>query len=193
LQTRGSEAPPLTPLEVRRAIDALPAAEWLRLHKVARALCRSTGSDPDDLLQEAFQRALDGSRQCPRDVDVIRFVAGVMRSIASDWSKARKRRPEISLVRPSGSLQAVVVQVRDVNANAYERLAIDQEEACLRQSLRDLFADDGVAQALLDGIMEGGTGEELRSLTALSETELASKRRLIRRRIDKAFPKEWKP
>ncbi|HET6224132.1 MAG TPA: hypothetical protein VFE11_18300 [Dongiaceae bacterium] len=171
----------------------MPAAGWLRLRKVARALCRGCGADPDDLLQEAFQRALDGSRQCPGNVDVIRFLAGVMRSIASDWSKARRRRPEISLVGPSGSLQAVVVQVRDVNANAYERLAVDQEAAYLRQSLRDLFADDRVAQALLDGIMEGRTGEELRSLTALSETGLASKRRLIRRRIDKAFPKEWKP
>jgi RNA polymerase sigma-70 factor (ECF subfamily) len=46
---------------------------------------------------------------------------------------------------------------------------------------------------MLEGIMEGIAGEELRSLTQLSQTQFDSKRRLIRRRIDKAFPQERKP
>jgi hypothetical protein len=41
--------------------------------------------------------------------------------------------------------------------------------------------------------MDGFAGAQLRSLFGLSETEFASKRRLIRRRIDKAYPKDWTP
>jgi hypothetical protein len=40
--------------------------------------------------------------------------------------------------------------------------------------------------------MEGMDGEDLRQVTDLSKTGFASKRRLIRRRIEKAFPDGWK-
>ena len=197
MQTRGSDASALTHLEIHRAIAALGQADWLRLHKVARALCRnvcrSGGFDADDLLQEAFQRALNGGRQCPRDVEVTRFLAGVMRSIASDWGKARRRRPEMRLDAPSGALLEVVVQVRDGCLDAEELLASTEESAGVIERIKDLFADDPTALKIIDGMLEGRAGAELRSAAELSEKEFASKRRLIRRRIDKAFPKEWKP
>jgi DNA-directed RNA polymerase specialized sigma24 family protein len=183
----------LTQVEVKRSISALAAADWLRLHKIARALCRDASFGAEDLLQEAFWRALDGTRQCARSVNILDFLAGVMRSIASDWRKARKRRPEMSLVTHTGALQEVVVQVRDTRPVADEWLASSQEVARIRMAILDLFADDGVAQRLVEGLMDGVTGEELRSLAELSQTQFASKRRLIRRRIDKAFPKEWQP
>jgi DNA-directed RNA polymerase specialized sigma24 family protein len=193
LQTRDADPPALTATEIKTAIEAFPPVHWLRLHKVARALCRHTGVEPEDLLQDAFRRALDGARLCPRDVDILRFLAGVMRSIASDWSKARKRRAEVSLVAPGGGMGEVVAQIRDPRPNADEWLAKEQEAACMRKAVLDLFADDIAARRLLDGIMDGREGDDLRSLTGLSETAFASKRRLIRRRIDKAFPRELKP
>src|SRR5262249_37438126 len=157
-------------------IDALPAADWLRLHKVARALCRHGGFEPGDLLQEAFHRALDGGRQCPRDVEVTRFLAGVMRSIASDWSKARKRRPEVSIIAPTGRLLDGVVQVRDRSLNADELLASDQERTCLIERIKGLFADDRTALRIIEGILDGMAGAELRGSAGLSEKEFASKR-----------------
>ena len=193
MQPRHSGASLLTRVEVKRSISALTAADWLRLHKVARALCRDAAFQADDLLQEAFQRALDGTRQCARTLDIMPFLAGVMRSIASDWRKARKRRPEMSLVTATGRLQEVVLQVRDNRCVADEVLVSNEEAARLQQAIFALFADDAVAQRLLEGIMDGLTGAQLRSLTGLSETEFASKRRLIRRRIDKAYPRDWTP
>ena len=193
MQPRHSGASLLTRVEVKRSIAALTAADWLRLHKVARALCRDGAFQADDLLQEAFQRALDGTRHCARTLDIILFLAGVMRSIASDWRKARKRRPEMSLVTATGWLQEVVLQVRDNSCVAEEVLVSNEEAARLQQAIFALFADDAVAQRLLEGIMDGLTGAQLRSLTGLSETEFASKRRLIRRRIDKAYPGDWTP
>jgi len=193
LHPRHSGASGLTPLEVSRSISALAAADWLRLHKVARALCRDAAFDADDLLQEAFQRALDGTRQSPRALDIVHFLVGVMRSIASDWRKARKRRPEISLVARSGALQDVVVQVCDGGPAADELLASSEEATRLKRTILALFADDCLAQRMLEGIIEGLAGADLRSRIGLSETQFASKRRLIRRRIDKAFPKDWSP
>jgi DNA-directed RNA polymerase specialized sigma24 family protein len=193
LQPRHSGASLLTQVEVKRSISVLTAADWLRLHKVARALCRDAAFGADDLLQEAFQRALDGTRQCARTLDIVHFLAGVMRSIASDWRKARKRRPEMSLVTEAGSLQDVVLQVRDSAPVADEVLAVNEEAARLKAAVLALFIDDGLAQRLLEGIMDGFAGAQLRSLFGLSETEFASKRRLIRRRIDKAYPKDWTP
>ena len=156
-------------------------------------MCRDAAFGADDLLQEAFQRALDGTRQCARTLDIVHFLAGVMRSIASDWRKARKRRPEMSLVTEAGSLQDVVLQVRDSAPVADEVLAVNEEAARLKAAVLALFIDDGLAQRLLEGIMDGFAGAQLRSLFGLSETEFASKRRLIRRRIDKAYPKDWTP
>ena len=44
---------------------------------------------------------------------------------------------------------------------------------------------------MVDGIMEGMDGEELRAFTELDKTAFASKRKLIKRRIEKAFPDGW--
>jgi RNA polymerase sigma-70 factor (ECF subfamily) len=156
-------------------------------------LCRDAAFGADDLLQEAFQRALDGTRQCARTLDIVHFLAGVMRSIASDWRKARKRRPEMNLVTQTGALREVVLQVRDNSPVAEEVLAVNEEAGRLQAAIFALFVDDALAQRLLEGIMDGLAGAQLRSLTGLSETEFASKRRLIRRRVDKAYPKDWTP
>lgn len=193
LQTRQALPATLTAAEIRAAIEALPPAGWLRLHKIARALCRHAGFEPGDLLQEAFHRALDGARRCPRDVDIHHFLAGVMRSIASDWCKARRRWQRVQLVAPAAMLEAVMLQARDLRPGPDDQLASEEEAARLVAALRALFADDAIAQRLLDGMLEGLEGQALRALTGLDETEFASKRRLIRRRIDKAFPKDRAP
>ena len=61
-----------------------------------------------------------------------------------------------------------------------------------RQKMLALFTDDQQARDLLDGIMEGYEERAARLLTDLDETSFASKRRLIRRRIDKHYPTGWK-
>jgi hypothetical protein len=116
-----------------------------------------------------------------------------MRSIASDWSKARKRWQRLVLVAPAAMLETVVLQARDLRRDPLDRLIAEEEASRLIVALRGLFTDDAVALTLLEGMLEGLEGEALRALTGLSETEFASKRRLIRRRIDKAFPKDPSP
>ena len=55
-------------------------------------------------MQEAIERALDGSRACPAHVPVVAFLSGAMRSISADWRKARTRRGEVRLVAEDGRM-----------------------------------------------------------------------------------------
>ena len=61
----------------------------------------------------------------------------------------------------------------------------------MRVCLLSLFEDDEIAQVILEGMMEGIEGEELQELTDLDNTAYQSKRRLIRRRINRKYPEGW--
>ena len=182
-----SKSAVLSPAEVKEALNGLLDPAWLRLRKVAHALARHRGLEAEDLMQEAFARALEGSRQCPRDIEVVRFLAEAMRSIASGALKARRRSPE---GRASGDdeSQDVLENVPDLGPSVEERLESAQEIALRRRAVLELFADDATAQLMVEGMMVGMEGEELRELVDLTPTEFASKRRLVRRRIDAAYP-----
>jgi DNA-directed RNA polymerase specialized sigma24 family protein len=151
--------------------------------------------EADDLRQEALVRALTGTRQCPIGVDVVRFLGEAMRSIASDSVKADKRK-----ATQAGGTELHVVTLEDAEAidsivspSATPEAAViaEEEEARIRHAILDLFADEVVAQTIVEGDMEGMEAEEIRNLTGLDKTAYASARRLVRRRIDKAFPDGW--
>ena len=104
-------------------------------------------SEAEDLLQEAFRRALDGEL------------------------KEAKRRPVLVPFPTPGDPDpddptTKVPKPADPAPNPEKRLEAREEEA-LRQRQRrqviDLFADDLAGQVIVEGIMEGGMkGEDLR-------------------------------
>lgn len=184
--------PTLSREEIEEAIRSLPVAGWVRLRKIAVMFCQRRPLDADDLLQEVFARAIDGSRRCPRSVGIVKFLAEAMHSIASDAMKTLSRHPELRAV-PLIADDGLAFDPPDCRPNAEQELGDTQETAQMKQRLLDLFVDDAVAQVMIEGMMEGMDGEELRVLVELDSTAFASKRRLIRRRIAKAFPDGWKP
>jgi RNA polymerase sigma-70 factor (ECF subfamily) len=178
--------------EIERAIREFSTADWNRLHAVARYLCRGRNLDPEDLRQQAFERAIDDSRACPRNVTVVRFLSEAMRSIASDTSEAMRRQLEFQAV-PLVDEDGAAIDVPDQEPNPEERLIGLGEAKGISATILALFADDPIAETIVLGIMEDMDGEELRALTELDKTAFASKRRLIRRRITNAFPRGRKP
>jgi DNA-directed RNA polymerase specialized sigma24 family protein len=179
--------------EIEKAIRSLSDADSIRLQKVARYYChRRSHHHPDDLLQEAFERAIDGSRNCPRHVDIVRFLAQAMRSIASDTTKALHKQPRLHAAPLHGDDGALTVDPPDCRPTAEQQLLSAQEAEEIKRAILPLFEDDPAAQTIVEGIMEDIDGEELRTLTDLSKIGFASTRRRIRRRIDKAFPNGWK-
>jgi DNA-directed RNA polymerase specialized sigma24 family protein len=183
--------------EVAAALRGLPEAGWHRLRKIARYYASTSPLEADDLLQTALTRALAGDRQCPAQVEVIRFLAEAMRSIASDGAKSARRQDEgqashsgLRLVPPAGDEEADLWI--ESSPNPEDALAGEQEAAHIKDAILRLFDDDLIAQTIIEGDMEEMEAEDIRSLTGLTKVAYASKRRLIRRRIDQAFPQGWK-
>src|SRR6266478_4725173 len=81
-------SPPLSETEVRNEISSLTASERTKLIKIARSYGRISLEEPDELVHEAICRILDGTRKWPRDLEKLRFLAGVIKSIAGDRKRA---------------------------------------------------------------------------------------------------------
>jgi hypothetical protein len=158
----------LSPPEVVRAVKALTGGEKTALIKMARLYARKTPYDHEDLVQEAITRVLDRRRLWPVGVSATLFLGGVIRSIAWEWKN--ELHGEDTDVGDEG------VQERGTIA----RIDIGRIIA--------LFDDDPVAQKIVIGMMDGARGEELQEASGLDQTEYESKRKKIRRRIEKLMP-----
>lgn len=176
--------------EIADAVRAFPDADWARLKKVARYYANGRPIEPDDLLQEGLLRAID-SRVCPSHVDVVKFVAEAIRSIAH--GEAEKVEHKLELVPKASQDLPEALDVRDPTPTAEEALLSEERAATIRNAVLALFDDDPQARDIVEGTMEDMTADELRELTGLGSTAYDSKRRLIRRRVDKAYPEGWKP
>lgn len=187
-----SAVTPLSTADIDAALRALSDVGWARLRKIARSLAHLYQIEAEDLLHEACCRALDGRRRCPNNVDLFKFLGEAMRSIASDTLKAVNRRPELRLVSDSDDDENAY-DPPDEQLNTEEKIIREQEVTRKKQAILNLFEDDPVAHIMVDGIMEGMEGGELRAFTELDKTAFASKRRLIKRRIEKAFPEGRMP
>lgn len=62
-----------SPDGIEDAVRAFSDADWVRLKRTAQRYAISP-LESDDLIQEAIMRALAGTRKCPKDVDVARFL-----------------------------------------------------------------------------------------------------------------------
>ena len=161
---------PLSRAEIESALRGLTAGDQTALMKAAQhwAKLRRIPFDPDDLIQETICRALDGRRPWPRDRRAIEFLTGVIKSIAWEWK----------------GLHDEEIELGDEGAGERGVLAkIDLERIIA------LFDDDPIAQKMLVGMADGTRGEDIARAVGLSPTEYESKRKKIRRRIEKFIEK----
>ena len=175
--------------DIAKAIRELTSVDWIRLKKAAIRYARPE-IGPNDLLQEAFTRAVDG-RVCPTNVTVVKFLAEAMRSIAHGETE----KVENKLVLVSAGADSTVAQQADAfpdpGLNAEQWMVSEESVVEMRIAILGLFADDDIGQIIAEGMMDGLEGEELRELCGLDVTAYNSKRRLVRRRIDNAYPEGW--
>jgi DNA-directed RNA polymerase specialized sigma24 family protein len=151
--------------EVAAAIQALTDADKTAVVKIARFYSQRSQYAHEDLLQEAICRVLEGRRAWPRELSGRVFLGGVMRSIAWEWKSD------------------LVDEELDVSDDgAAERGANAWLDA---KSIVAQFNDDPLAQKIVVGMMEGLRGEELEQASGLTDTEYQSKRKKIRRRLEK--------
>jgi DNA-directed RNA polymerase specialized sigma24 family protein len=157
--------PPLSRAEIDNAIKFLTAAEKTKIVKIAAQYAKMTPYEAEDLHQEARLRAMDGRRKWPRGLPATTFFREVVRSIAWEWK--RKDDPLDEDIGDKG---------------AEERTLLDRNHV---MKIIKALDDDPKAQEIFVAIMKGARGEELLKLSGLSRTDYESKRKKIRRRIEK--------
>jgi RNA polymerase sigma-70 factor (ECF subfamily) len=180
--------------EITAAIRGFTAAQWGRLKKVAGRYAQKAAMPAEDLLQEAFARALeDDGRKCPIDVDVVRFLAEAMRSIADGEREKAELIPAMVSISVQDDGTDPAYRVADGTPTVEQRLVREEETAQRRHDLFALFDDDPQARDIVEGTIAGMTADDMRELTGLDKKAYDSKRKLIRRRIDKKYPDGWTP
>jgi len=181
----------LTLEEITAELAALSKANLVRLGRIARRYSMS----PDDLLQDAFESIMEGNRHCPRDLNVMVFLWGTIRSLASSQKKSLAKLPVIDSLTPTTDDCDTHpdLDCPAVSPDAELLLISGQDADAIYSVLLSLFADDENAWLIVEGLMEGMERRELQELTGLGDTDYETKRRLIRRRINAKYPKGWKP
>jgi DNA-directed RNA polymerase specialized sigma24 family protein len=179
--------------EIAAAIRALSDAQWIRLRKASGYFAWVYDLSGEDLLQEAYCRALAGSRQCPTHVDIVKFLKDAMRSIANGEGEKAENQIDTISVEECDAAAGGALQLKDSADSEEEIMVAAEANEATRQAVLGLFPNDAQARDLADGILAGYEGEELRALTDLDKTGYASKRKFMRRTFDKHSSEGKKP
>jgi len=195
---------PATRGEIDEAIKALTQEDTERIEQTAmnriyRVRRAANGRSHKDLIQEAFTRILDGTRQWYKDrVSFTDFLVGVVYSIASEWAGHRKRNkelPEYALLESAlsktdedGKTTSPFDEVQEPSPNAEEELIDAEGEAenkALVEKIEAAFEHDEKASILLMGFQDGMDGPAIRAEFGMSEKEYRTTMRRIQRGVRK--------
>lgn len=137
---------------------ALTDDEALALRYLAKRYIGGTRfSSPEDLIQEAVTRTIEGARIYPVSIDVGRYMRGVMRSVA--WAeRTRKERTlmEFGSFEELEEMDAARFDLAgwDAEEEVDKKLAMEQLEAALIAA-RSHFSSDEDALRVIDSMLAG--------------------------------------
>ena len=175
--------------ELREAVLALGKTDLIRLRRAGRIYAFGLDCELDDLLGDAVMLALSGSRSCPRDMAVLPFLVGIMRSRASALRQS-VRRKGITLSLDS-ERHGATTDLPALRTTPHDDLNVAEEHAARMRSLETLFADDAEALQILAADLREKSKNEIIEMLGIDAVQYATARRRMRRRIDKSFPKGW--
>ncbi|MEX3954413.1 hypothetical protein [Trinickia sp. EG282A] len=172
-----------SPSELKSMLEAFSEGDWIKLGKVADALCWGLAKEGKDMLQEVITRALAGTRRCPRTVPVTVFLVNAMRSHLDALLRAREADvlTQAVTVDPDDEANAALLTQQQDIATPDEILMAKQTMAAIEEA----FSDHETAQLVLMGQADGLSPQEIQAITGLEPVQYASVLRLIRRRLDK--------
>jgi DNA-directed RNA polymerase specialized sigma24 family protein len=171
----------LTPAQTALALELVDQMDLLRLKSIARLYARGLPPEVawDDMLQEALTRVIAGSRQRPEGVTTVAFVAGILRSLRTEyWRRVTRESGGHDRLRiDHESDESLALVLPDPAAGPERALSARQELSAIKQ----LFAADPTALKIIDGLGEGLSADQIRRYTGLSKTDYESARRRMRR------------
>jgi DNA-directed RNA polymerase specialized sigma24 family protein len=175
--------------ELREAVLALGKIDLIRLRRAGRLYAFGLDCEVDDLLGDAVMLALSGSRTCPRDMAVLPFLVGIMRSRASALRESAQRRGIQIQIDGTGRERETMAPI--VETTPHDLLdRCDDYEARLA-ALEELLADDVEALEVLQADLREASKAEIMGALKINAVQYATIRRRMRRRIDREYPGGW--
>ncbi len=179
-----------TTREITEVIQNLSPADRARLLSTAGYYSAKARLMPEELLQMALVKAFQGKRLCPSNVAPVTFFRGVMKSLANNEYKKRKRRIEAGFVEITNDNVNLVDNFTDPSPPPDEALILSSEETQFYDSIEEAFINDEKGHMVLLGIFDGLKGRELCDAAGVSKSELVTIHKRIKRKSAKLKSKE---
>lgn len=183
--------PTLDLAEARQAVESLTSIDLLRLERAGRIYALAVDCDAGDLVGEAICQTLSGVRNCPRELAIMPFLIGAMRSLA--WARKQKVKPlpELVSLDATGDRGRVTNEPATAERNAEQQAMLAEDLSALRNALDALFDDDEEAMLFMWADLDELSKEEIMAMNGLDTQAYATIRRRMRRKINAAFPNGW--
>ena len=180
--------PDVLPLgDLRQVLESLTTADLLRLKKAARLFGGLMGMDADDLVQQAVLRAWEDGRHCRRDMKVVAFLIGTMRSIASARRKSADARHIAGPIDDYPAASESLASSDDAQPME-ERIIEDEFRKQRLAALFELFGADEDATLWLMARLDADSLVEAQAMTGFDATKMNTVGRRVRRTAERAFP-----
>ncbi len=166
--------------EAAKALRRIGGADLLRLQRVAQF--RASGIphvEWEDLLHTAIERVIGGTRKWPKNIPLVQFTAGVLRSLASECWAQHSRLKDVGVSHESdvSSTHSVIDSAASAISNPERELLAKEELG----RIEEMFIDDEAALSIVMAKAEGYSPSDIQETFDMSETEYASALRRIRR------------
>ena len=175
----------LSPGEIESALKNFMPSNWSRAESIAAAACAGlVGWTPEDLLQEAVTKLLEGTRTCPVGVHPLVMLKTAMRGIASNIRKHHTEGPiddGVALAHFGGTDET------DTRPSVSgEAISNPQQVAAAREALaviEDLISDDEDLALLAVAWAEGLRGDDAADALDWDKKKYEAARKRLTRRL----------
>lgn len=187
-----------TEAQIIDSIERLTQADTVRLEKYAKYRIRTIdpraadGRDHEDLLQHAFTQFLSGDRKWNRDKPFTAVLLWAVKSISNHWAaqwdpEQPKTESELIITRDDGSEHNPFKEIAAGSLDPVRQIEIKQ----ILERIDMIFDGDDEAQLVIDGWRRQMSGPEIKEDLGLSQTELETIIRRIRRTVTKEFEGDY--
>lgn len=182
----------LSPEEFGAAYRDLSRDDRKKLVVIAKRLCGGTTLNPGDLLNEAICRTLLGKRQCGRELNVVAYLVGVMRSLVSHEREKQKRSVMTDDAEEVDAHMRARLGEKPRAGSAEDAIIDAQERARIIGEVFEMFRDQPEELAVLEALRDELAGKALRERTGLAQGDLDYAKKRIRKALSLRYPKGWR-
>jgi DNA-directed RNA polymerase specialized sigma24 family protein len=181
-----------TAAEIEDAVNKLSDADWYRLRSCADRLefLLQEKAMGRDLLGEAFERLLRGSRKWDKTKSgLVTFLFGAMRSICNAWFRAKKSPTERPILATSLTVEDEEGHLSDPVSKHPALDPTAEELVIFREALTridDVLKDDQEARMIVEGFRDGLEPSGIRKLWGFSQPQYETIVTRMRRKIKRA-------